>query len=146
MSRAGEAAVATGIAIVIVLGVRAVRGGKGSGDFDAPSSSAADSSNRYPDAGVSFRQPPVVVPLDPGALTGDTASEDFHTFMHRCGGCHRAPAPSMHRAEGWPPVVQRMEVHIQQAGLLPLSDTSRDEIADFLARHADTTRIGAASN
>lgn len=87
-------------------------------------------------AGVSAIRRIDVEPLDPAVLGADTASVAYHRFLHRCGACHEAPAPSQHTASEWSAVFTRMHRNIEEAGLIPVSDPDRRTILDFLQRHA----------
>lgn len=87
-------------------------------------------------AGVSAIRRIDLEPLDPSALGEDTASAAYHRFLHRCGACHEAPAPSQHTASEWSAVFTRMHRNIEDAGLIPVSGPDREAILEFLGRHA----------
>lgn len=89
-----------------------------------------------PAAGVSAIRRIEVERLDPRKLGADTASAAYHRFLHRCGACHEAPAPSQHTTLEWPRVLTRMHRNVEDAGLLPIAAEDRDVILDFLQRHA----------
>lgn len=89
-----------------------------------------------PLAGVSALRTIKLEPLDARALDGDTASPEFHRFVHRCSACHQPPAPGQHTRAEWEIVVRRMTQHVDSAGLLPLSALDRQQILRLLSRHA----------
>ncbi|HET6465654.1 MAG TPA: cytochrome c [Nitrospiria bacterium] len=53
-----------------------------------------------------------------------------------CGRCHALPDPSLHTAEEWPAVVERMRRNMKVMGKPVINDTERNEISDYLKRHA----------
>ena len=97
-----------------------------------------------PAAGVSTRilDPPRA--LDMAEYTAEHGGAGFRKYMNRCGGCHEPPDPTLRTAAGWEPLIQRMEAHITEAGLLPPTAEERDTIRAFLRRHAaaDSSRDG----
>ncbi|MBI4541268.1 MAG: hypothetical protein HY704_17335 [Gemmatimonadetes bacterium] len=95
-----------------------------------------DPAGGSPLAGVSARRAIAVEPLKPGDVAADTASHEFHRFVHRCSACHEPPSPRLHPSDEWAGVVNRMAARADSAGILPLSAGERQEILRFLLRHA----------
>jgi len=53
-----------------------------------------------------------------------------------CVRCHALPDPSLHTANEWPDVVERMRRNMKVMGKPVITDTERTEISDYLKRHA----------
>jgi cytochrome c5 len=73
-----------------------------------------------------FSGPSLPEPGSPGA-------ERYKTV---CMGCHALPDPSLHTAVEWPAVVERMRRNMKVMGKPVINDTERNEISDYLKRHA----------
>ena len=87
-------------------------------------------------AGVSVLRLPGLRPLNPSLIGADTTTQGFHRYVHRCGGCHATPDPSIRTSSQWEYVVPRMEGLIRDLGLIPLSHLEKPLILGFLERHA----------
>jgi hypothetical protein len=59
-------------------------------------------------------------------------------YGERCGGCHRPYLPSSMTSAMWAEQVEAMQVKMAQAGVVPLSDSERRAILDYLERNAGT--------
>ncbi|MGM0669162.1 MAG: hypothetical protein ACQET1_05545 [Gemmatimonadota bacterium] len=99
--------------------------------LDDPDPSGTSSS-----AGLSALRPIRVEAIDPTKVGSDTLSLGFHRLVHRCGTCHATPSPEMRSATEWKYVFSRMEKHIKDTGLIPLSDEDQKLILAFLQRNA----------
>jgi hypothetical protein len=87
-------------------------------------------------AGVSTDPSKKVAQFDSAALVGPIDPHQLHAFTHRCGACHRPPDPRMKHAYEWDATVAQMERTIANAGLLPIANSDRKTILDFLTQHA----------
>jgi cytochrome c5 len=65
--------------------------------------------------------------------SGSPGAERYKTV---CMRCHALPDPSLHTAEEWPAVVERMRRNMKVMGKPVINDTERNEISDYLKRHA----------
>lgn len=54
----------------------------------------------------------------------------------RCGQCHIAPQPSVHVAEAWPAVVNRMQMRMRSRGYPVLEKDEQRVLLDYLQAHA----------
>ena len=63
-----------------------------------------------------------------------TATEQL--YVHRCGVCHRAYAPSTLTPAMWQLQVDAMELKISAAGLPPLTPDDKQAILAYLERHS----------
>ena len=99
---------------------------------------ALDPSGASPSAGSSILRQIDVEPINPGVVGADTASLGFHRLVHRCGICHATPCPGIRTAPEWKHVFPRMEKHVKEAGLIPLSEEDQAIILQFLQKHAAT--------
>lgn len=109
---------------IAVLAVAAVVGGCGNSGGGPPGDGA-------PLAGISKEIDPELVPLAAGELPDEPAARDLR---RRCAGCHDVPGPRTDPQEGWSRVLDRMEDHIEDAGLLPLADEEKHAILEMLRR------------
>jgi hypothetical protein len=57
-------------------------------------------------------------------------------YAGRCGSCHRPYLPSTMTSAMWATQVDAMQLKMSQAGVLPLSDSERRDILDYLQRNA----------
>ncbi len=53
-----------------------------------------------------------------------------------CAECHAPPSPLVHKRNGWPAVVMRMEHHRLDARMPPIPGTARKKIVAWLQKHA----------
>jgi len=53
-----------------------------------------------------------------------------------CAQCHAPPSPRMHKRNGWPAVVMRMEHHRLDARMPAIPDNARKKIVAWLQQHA----------
>lgn len=81
-----------------------------------------------PQAGISARNRVEVAPFPARRADALHDDADFHRLVHRCGVCHSTPDPALHTVAGWDSVVTRMSAHMDDAGLLRLSDADRAAI------------------
>lgn len=95
-----------------------------------------DPSGTSTSAGLSALRSIQVEAIDPKSLGADTLSPGFHRLVHRCGTCHATPSPEMRSASEWKYVFSRMEKHMKDTGLIPLSDEDQSLILAFLQRNA----------
>ena len=72
--------------------------------------------------------PPVIPNLD---------SSGGKIFKEFCSSCHGLPSPSVHKADEWPNVIERMEVHRIKQAYLPLSDSQKKELINYLQENAE---------
>jgi hypothetical protein len=95
-----------------------------------------DPSGSAPSAGLSILRQIDVEALDAREIGADTTSLGFHRLVHRCGSCHATPSPKIRTAPEWKNAFSRMEKHMKEAGLIPLSEEDRALILAFLQKHA----------
>src|ERR1700684_4696657 len=57
-------------------------------------------------------------------------------YVHRCGVCHRAYAPSTLTPAMWQLQVDAMELKISAAGMPPLTSGDKQTILAYLERHS----------
>ncbi|MDX1623822.1 MAG: hypothetical protein R3199_07555 [Gemmatimonadota bacterium] len=123
MSR-GRIAITTLAVAAVVVGAVALRSGSpGSGPPDGEA----------PMAGISKRIDPDVVPLAAAELEGEPGAR---ALRRRCAGCHDVPGPRTDPDEGWARVLDRMEGHIEDTGLLPLMEEDREAILEMMRRRS----------
>ncbi len=65
-------------------------------------------------------------------LAGDAPD----VFLQACRQCHRPPSPKVHSRYEWPPVIERMQMHMMQQGRRPMTANDRQSILDYLVSHA----------
>ena len=68
----------------------------------------------------------------------EAGSEAAHTYVARCGRCHRAYDPRSMTGAMWQTQVELMDTKIRQAGMEPLTGDQRETILDYLTRNAGT--------
>ena len=95
-----------------------------------------DPTGNSPSAGLSILRKIEVEALDPREVGADTTTEGFHRLVHRCGSCHSTPSPKIRNATEWKYVFSRMEKHMKEAGLIPLSQEDQALILTFLQKHS----------
>ncbi len=57
-------------------------------------------------------------------------------FKETCSQCHALPDPSLHTAQEWTAVVERMRGNMQAMGRRVITDQEKAEIAAYLSKHA----------
>ncbi len=75
------------------------------------------------------------VPSDPSAYP-DAGSSAARLYYEKCADCHVAPQPTVHTANRWPGIVQRMQMRMQANAREPLDKNELTVILDYLERHA----------
>jgi cytochrome c2 len=71
-----------------------------------------------------------------GPSVPDSGSPGAERYKTVCSRCHALPDPSLHTPVEWPSVVERMRRNMKVMGKPVITDTERDEISDYLKRHA----------
>jgi mono/diheme cytochrome c family protein len=54
-------------------------------------------------------------------------------FRQTCSQCHALPDPTLHTADEWPVVVERMRRNMETMGKRVIADRERDQIVGYLA-------------
>lgn len=66
-------------------------------------------------------------------------SAGAQVLVRHCRGCHNLPSPTLHTAETWPQVVERMKLQMRSQFMarhsIP-SPTDEQVLLDYLRRHA----------
>jgi cytochrome c5 len=62
-------------------------------------------------------------------------SEGAQLLVQRCSTCHAAPKPSLHTANHWPRVVERMQMRMSSKAQRPLKPKEFSVLLDYLQRH-----------
>jgi len=57
-------------------------------------------------------------------------------LVSRCGTCHVAPLPMAHVADGWPAVLNRMQMRMRSRGYPLLAEEEQRVLLDYLQAHA----------
>jgi len=57
-------------------------------------------------------------------------------YRSRCGLCHQLPDPGMLTAKQWRIVLETMQKRMGHIEMPPLSKNEREQILDYLGRHA----------
>ncbi|MCL5043914.1 MAG: diheme cytochrome c, partial [Deltaproteobacteria bacterium] len=70
------------------------------------------------------------------AALPEPASPAARLYAKRCGGCHRPYDPGTMTAAMWAVQVDAMAPRMRAAGTVPLSVVEREQILDYLRRHA----------
>ncbi len=73
--------------------------------------------------------------IAPGALPSPE-SRGAILFKNTCAQCHALPDPSMHTAQEWGAVVERMRGNMQAMARRVITDQERTEIVNYLSNHA----------
>ena len=58
-------------------------------------------------------------------------------FKEFCSSCHGLPSPAVHKAEEWPYVIERMQVHRVKNAYLPLTESQKKELINYLQENAE---------
>ena len=67
---------------------------------------------------------------------GPPGAPGLALFRQTCSQCHALPDPTLHTADEWPVVVERMRRNMEAMGKRVITDRERDEIAGFLTKTA----------
>ena len=67
---------------------------------------------------------------------GPSDAPGLALFRQTCAQCHALPDPTLHTADEWPVVVDRMRKNMRAMGRRVITDPERDEIVGFLATEA----------
>lgn len=88
----------------------------------------------------------------PGGTTPENLPEaesaGAQVLVRHCAGCHNLPSPTLHTAEAWPYVIERMKVQMrsQVMGRRPIPSPQDEQILlDYLRRNARPPRVQAGS-
>ena len=73
--------------------------------------------------------------ISPGMLPSPE-SKGAILFKKTCSQCHALPEPSLHTAQEWSAVVERMRGNMQTMGKKVITDQEKAAIADYLMSHA----------
>jgi len=57
-------------------------------------------------------------------------------FKKFCSSCHGLPSPTVHKADEWPNVIERMQTHRVKNAYLPLSNDEKKELINYLQENA----------
>lgn len=66
----------------------------------------------------------------------DPDSDGAKLLTQYCGQCHTPPAPSAHKAQEWPKVVERMNGHMVSQNKRIPDDGKTHIILQYLEKHA----------
>ncbi len=66
----------------------------------------------------------------------ESDSEGARLYRQRCSGCHRLYHPGLLTPDMWRFMLARMDTEFLRLGRLPLSETERRTIFDYLNAHA----------
>lgn len=72
----------------------------------------------------------------PAIAIPDEGSQGAVKFRTNCSNCHGVPQPSVHKADEWPNVVDRMETHRILRSFGSFTDEDRQEIISYLQKYA----------
>lgn len=66
----------------------------------------------------------------------DHQTEAAKLYIAKCGQCHAAPLPTVHPADQWPGVVERMMMRMNNKAIQPPSRQEIAVILGYLQQHA----------
>ena len=66
----------------------------------------------------------------------DADSDGAKLVTQYCGQCHVPPLPTAHKASEWPQVVERMNGHMIDQGMLVPDNGKLQIILEYLQQHA----------
>lgn len=66
----------------------------------------------------------------------DKGSPAFEVYARNCSECHAPPLPDAHPANQWPNVIARMQQHLVQRSMPPISTQDLLVLRDYLVAHA----------
>ncbi len=66
----------------------------------------------------------------------DNEKEGYAIYQEYCDQCHRLQNPSLHTAEQWPKVVERMHKHMVEMKRNIISPEQTEKLLVFLRGHA----------
>lgn len=72
----------------------------------------------------------------PKRVYPDAQSAAFAVYMRSCSECHAPPLPKVHLATEWPGVIARMQMHIVERSMAPITAADEKVIRDYLVSHA----------
>lgn len=84
---------------------------------------------------LAYMQQHALRPASQEAL-GAPNAPGLNRFRRTCSQCHALPDPSLHTAQEWPGVVERMRKNMAIMGKPVITDQERDEIVGYLRRQA----------
>ena len=64
-------------------------------------------------------------------------SENAKLYIERCGECHKAPLPAIHKAQDWPAVVDRMQRRMMRGSVKILTEQEYGTVLEYLQKHAE---------
>ena len=66
----------------------------------------------------------------------DSDSPQAQLYVEKCSQCHAAPLPSVHSANMWPSVLDRMQLRMKTKHVPPLTRQEMSIILGYLQLHA----------
>jgi cytochrome c5 len=84
------------------------------------------------DVMLDYLQEHALQPANAEAL-GPPDAPGLALFRRTCSQCHALPDPTLHTADEWPVVVDRMRKNMRVMGRRMITEQERDEIASYLA-------------
>ncbi len=84
---------------------------------------------------VSYLKAHSLKSISPGMLPSPE-SKSAIMFKETCSQCHALPDPSLHTAQEWSAVVERMRGNMQAMGKRVITDQERKEIVGYLSQNA----------
>ncbi|NOZ54379.1 MAG: hypothetical protein GXP08_14815 [Gammaproteobacteria bacterium] len=65
---------------------------------------------------------------------GDTDAAKL--YFTKCGSCHAAPMPDIHRASRWIGIVARMQMHMNNRSMPALNNNEHQTVITYLQKHS----------
>lgn len=78
---------------------------------------------------------PDITPADYTKLP-EFGSSTVSLYVEKCGDCHAAPMPSVHRKALWPATVHRMQMRMTSKKVVPLNPQQEKLVVDYLVKYA----------
>ena len=69
----------------------------------------------------------------------DKDTPQAQLYVEKCGQCHAAPLPSVHSANIWPSVLDRMQMRMKTKQVVPLTRDEMSIILGYLQQHAQAS-------
>jgi hypothetical protein len=69
---------------------------------------------------------------DPKALAALSHLPGHDRYVRRCASCHAAPDPGAHASARWFAVMERMQHHMERAGVMTPDSSEQARILEFL--------------
>lgn len=66
----------------------------------------------------------------------DEQSDAFNVYARNCSGCHAPPLPGAHPAREWANVIARMQLHLVQRSMPPITVADMPVVREYLETHA----------